>query len=133
MRLIAMLLSILTIMNLPRKGYAQPSCNVSRGNAGVAKPLIDKSIVTCAVFTQTDRADDGIAIVVANACGIPLTCSLKWTVVCAPDSAKRKVKHNSRLAFVVEDGKQEEHTASPAICKSDSWSIEGISWSCVPQ
>jgi hypothetical protein len=129
MRLIAIFAGISTMISLHHHGDAQPAPNAESST----KPLTSKSIANCALFTQTDRSDDGIAIVVANACGIPLNCKVSWSVVCAPDSAKRRVKHSSRLAFALEDGKQEEHTASPGVCKSDNWSIENIAWSCAPQ
>ncbi len=102
--------------------FAQPS----------KAPRSKKSVAECATFDQTDKGDDGVALSVRNSCAVPVSCTMSWTLVCAPESKKRKSLHKEAASFTLADGAAESRDASPAVCGADSWSLENIQWSCAP-
>jgi hypothetical protein len=91
-----------------------------------------RSVAECATFDQADKGDDGVALTVRNSCSMPVACSMSWTLVCAPESKKRKALHKEAANFTLPDGGSESRDASPATCGADGWSIENIQWSCAP-
>lgn len=101
--------------------------------AGKKKVRSKKTPVSvCAHFDQLDREDDGVDLVVANRCEVKLSCSVSWTLVCAPDTAAAaRSQHAS--AFALEVGRDQSTLASPAVCGNDGWVIDDVTWSCQPE
>lgn len=89
-------------------------------------------VSVCAHFDQVDKDDDGVDLVVANRCDIKLSCSVSWTLTCAPASARAsRTQHAS--AFELEVGSDQRTLASPAACGNDGWVLDDVSWSCRPE
>ncbi len=108
-------------------------CLSSSVGADGARPLKrDKgSITACTSFTQRDASDDAVEFTVANACTMPIECTITWAVVCAPDT-KRKSRKQEGAAFTLATSESRVTTASAARCGDDGWSIDDVSWQCAP-
>ncbi len=91
-----------------------------------------KSLSDCTMFDQNDKGDDAVEMSIHNSCSMPVDCTLQWKVVCAPKSQKRRAVHASSTVLSIGTGATQSTAASAAACGDDSWSIEGIEWSCKP-
>jgi hypothetical protein len=92
-----------------------------------------KSVSECTSFSQEDRAtEDGVDFSIRNACSMPVSCALSFTVTCAPESKKRRSRKASSHAFDLAADAGITVTASAERCGDDGWSIDDISWSCNP-
>lgn len=101
-------------------------------SAADPKPKRAKSLGDCASFDQRDREDeDGVDFTIESRCEPKLACSIKWSLTCAPGTKKAK-KTREAVAFQLENGQSESHTASAAACGFDGWQIGDIVWSCDP-
>lgn len=101
-------------------------------SAADPKPKRSKSIGDCASFDQRDREDeDGVDFTIGSRCEPRLACSIKWSLTCAPGTKKAK-KIREGVAFELDNGQSESHTASAAACGFDGWVIGDITWSCDP-
>ena len=92
-----------------------------------------KSVAECTAFDETEKGEDALELTVHNSCSIPVDCTLAWVVVCAPKSAKRRAAHASSTKFSLDQAATQSTDASAAVCGDDSWSIEGVTWSCQPK
>jgi hypothetical protein len=97
----------------------------------LAKTL-DKSLADCTTFQQSEKGDDAIELSVHNACKVPIDCSIKWRVTCAPDAPKRRAVHASSSSFKLADGTGQSAQASAAVCGDDAFAIDHIEWGCAP-
>lgn len=89
-------------------------------------------VSVCAHFDQVDKDDDGVDLVVANRCDVKLSCSVSWTLTCAPETPKvSRTQHGA--AFELELGSDQSTLASPAQCGNDGWVLDDVSWSCQPE
>jgi len=102
--------------------------------AGTAKKKRERrSISECTSFDQRDREDeDGVDFMVNNSCSVPVACSMRWTVTCAPESKKRRSRKSDSHTFSLDASNGITVTASTTRCGDDGWSIDDISWSCAP-
>ena len=91
-----------------------------------------RSLSDCTSFDQQDKSDDSVQFTIHNGCSVPVDCAVSWKVICAPDTKKRRSSHASSAKLALTDGGTSTTEASAAICKDDSWSIEGVEWSCAP-
>jgi hypothetical protein len=91
-----------------------------------------KSVAECTSFDQNDKDDDKVEFSISNSCSMPVDCSIKWRVVCAPDAKSRKATHPKSLKLQVTNGTTTAAEASAAVCGDDSWTIDSIHWSCEP-
>jgi hypothetical protein len=91
-----------------------------------------RSLSDCTSFDQSDKGDDAVAFTIKNSCTVPVDCSISWRVVCAPASKKRRSVHPSAMKLALEHGSTSSAEASAAVCGDDSWTIDGIEWSCQP-
>jgi hypothetical protein len=102
----------------------------------VAMPLAlaggKKSVASCTTFDQVDKDDDKIEMTIRNSCSMPVDCSLRWRVVCAPDAKSRRAAHPKSLAMTIASNTTSATEASAAICGDDSWLIDSVQWSCEP-
>ena len=102
----------------------------------VAMPLAiaggKKSVATCTSFEQVDKEDDKIEMTIHNACSMPVDCSLRWRVVCAPDAKSRRATHPKAIKLTVSPSTTFATEASAAMCGDDSWLIDSVQWSCEP-
>lgn len=89
-------------------------------------------VSVCASFDQLDREDEGVDLVIGNQCDVKLTCSVAWTLTCAPDTAKSS-RTPGRSAFALDLGGSQSTLASPGVCGNDSWEIDDVTWSCQPE
>lgn len=89
------------------------------------------SISTCTTFDQVDRADDSVDLLIGNQCELEVSCSVSWTVTCAPDR-KHKSRHQGGRAFTLGIAQVETSNASAAACGNDGWVIDDVVWSCQP-
>ena len=86
----------------------------------------------CTTFDQNDQGDDRVEMTVHNHCTVPLTCSISWRLVCAPDSRKRRSVHSGASQLALVEGATKSTVASATTCGDDGWSIDNIEWSCKP-
>jgi hypothetical protein len=92
-----------------------------------------KSVSECTSFDQRDREDEeGVDFSVNNSCSMPVSCSMSWTVTCAPDSKKRRSRKSDSKSFALDADNGITLTASTARCGDDGWSVGDISWACSP-
>lgn len=91
-----------------------------------------KSVAECTSFDQNDKDDDKVEFSIHNSCSMPVDCSIKWRVVCAPEAKSRKATHAKSLKLQVTNGSTSATEASAAVCGDDSWTIDSIHWSCEP-
>jgi hypothetical protein len=91
-----------------------------------------KSVAECTSFDQNDKDEDKVEFAIHNSCSMPVDCSIKWRVVCAPDAKSRKATHAKSLKVQVTNGSTTAAEASAAVCGDDSWTIDSIHWSCEP-
>ncbi len=91
-----------------------------------------RSLSDCTTFDQADKGEDAVAFSIKNGCTVPVDCSISWRVVCAPASKKRKSVHPSAAKLALTEGMTSSAEASAAVCGDDSWTIDGIEWSCQP-
>jgi hypothetical protein len=104
-----------------------------RKTDGSAKKKVRASVAECTSFDQQDREDeDGVDFSVNNSCSMPVECSMRWTVTCAPDSKKRRSRKTDNRSFALDADNGITLTASTAQCGDDGWSVGEISWSCAP-
>ena len=89
-----------------------------------------KSVASCTTFDQVDKDDDKVEFTIHNACSMPIDCSIKWRVVCAPDAKSRKAVHPKSLKLQVTTNSTSATEASAAVCGDDSWTIDSVHWSC---
>lgn len=107
------------------------------GSPAAAQPKKKKAkkktpVSVCAHFDQVDKEDDGVDLVVANRCDIKLSCSVSWTLTCAPETPKvSRTQHGA--AFELELGSDQSTLASPAECGNDGWVLDDVTWSCQPE
>jgi hypothetical protein len=92
-----------------------------------------KSVSECTAFDESEKGEDALQLTVHNSCSMPVDCTLSWVVVCAPKSAKRRAEHASSASFSLDHASSQSADASAAVCGDDSWSIEGVSWTCQPK
>ena len=103
------------------------------GSADAKKKKERKSVAECTSFDQRDREDeDGVDFSVSNSCSMPVSCSMRWTVTCAPDSKKRRSRKSDSKSFALDADNGITLTASTARCGDDGWSVGDISWACSP-
>lgn len=89
-------------------------------------------VSVCAHFDQVDKEDDGVDLVVANRCDVKLSCSVSWTLTCAPETPKvSRSQHGT--AFDLELGADQSTLASPSACGNDGWVLDDVIWSCQPE
>jgi hypothetical protein len=92
-----------------------------------------QAVDDCTSFTQLDREDEeGVDFAIHSTCDVKLSCGIKWTLVCAPESRKKSKKTREQVAFDLEYGASDGATASAASCGFDGWEITDITWSCEP-
>jgi hypothetical protein len=92
-----------------------------------------KSVDECTSFDQQDRDDDdGVDFTIHNSCSMPVACSIRWTLTCAPESKKRRSRKTDSHAFQLDAANGITLAASTAKCGDDGWSIDDISWACAP-
>jgi hypothetical protein len=96
--------------------------------AGRAK----KSLADCTTFAQTEKGDDTIELTIHNSCKVPVDCSIKWRVVCAPDAPKRRAVHAKSSKLTLTEGTGGGAEASASVCGDDSFAIDSIQWGCEP-
>lgn len=89
------------------------------------------SIAACTSFDQVDKADETVELVISNACDVAVSCSVSWTVTCAPDS-KRKQRHHNGAAFALQTAQSQASVASAEVCGNDGWVIDDVVWQCQP-
>ncbi len=106
---------------------AQPALADKRKKKVKPRP----SIAACTSFEQVDRIDDSVDLVIANSCEIAVSCSVSWTVTCAPES-KRIHRHQRGQAFALASMASQSANASAAVCGNDGWVIDDVVWSCQP-
>lgn len=95
-----------------------------------------RSVAECTSFEQRDReAGDGVDLTVTNACGIAVSCSVEWTLTCAPESKKHRVRTRSRQVFALEGSGTPAQTvpATAASCGDAGWQLTNIVWQCTPK
>lgn len=93
---------------------------------------VRKSLSDCTSFQQTAKGDDAIELSVHNSCKVPIDCSIKWRVVCAPEAQKRRAVHDNSAKFTLAEGAGQSTQASAAVCGDDAFSIDRIEWGCEP-
>ena len=98
----------------------------------LAETTIKKSLADCTSFEQTAKGEDAVELSVRNSCSIPLDCSIKWRVVCAPDAPKRRAVHAKSSTFKLAEGTGQSAQASAAVCGDDAFAIDRIEWGCEP-
>jgi hypothetical protein len=98
----------------------------------LAETAVKKSLADCTSFQQTSKGEDAIDLSVHNSCSIPLDCSVKWRVVCAPDAPKRRAVHAKSSTFKLAEGTGQTAQASAAVCGDDAFAIDRIEWGCEP-
>lgn len=91
-----------------------------------------KSLAECTTFQQTEKGEDTLELSVHNSCKVPVDCSIKWRVVCAPDAPKRRAVHAKSSKFTLNEGTGQTTQASATQCGDDSFSIDQIQWGCEP-
>lgn len=91
-----------------------------------------KSINECTSFQQTERGDASLELSVHNSCKVPIDCTIKWRVVCAPDAPKRRAAHAKASSFKLSEGTGQSTQASAAVCGDDAFAIDHVEWSCEP-
>jgi hypothetical protein len=97
------------------------------------KKVERKSVAECTSFDQHDREDEeGVDFSVNNSCSMPVSCSMRWTVTCAPESKKRRSRKSDSQSFALDASNGITLTASTARCGDDGWSVGDISWACSP-
>lgn len=97
-----------------------------------AKTGVSKSLSDCTSFQQTEKGEDALELSVHNSCKVPIDCSIKWRVVCAPDAPKRRAVHNKALKFTLTEGTGKSEQATAAVCGDDAFAIDQITWGCEP-
>jgi hypothetical protein len=119
---------------VPVLATASPGAAGARSTAGVAKMKTGaaKSLADCTSFQQTDKAEDLVELSVHNSCSVPVDCTIKWRVVCAPDSKKRRAVDAKRSTFTLNQGTGRSAEASAASCGDDAFAIDHIEWGCEP-
>lgn len=100
--------------------------------AALADGQSRKSLSTCTSFDQEDRGEDKVALTIHNTCTIPVDCSIRWRVVCAPSSKKRRAIHPASAKLALATSSSESAEASASICGDDAWTIDQIHWACEP-
>lgn len=102
----------------------------------VAMPLAlasgKKSVARCTSFDQNDKDDDKVEFAIHNTCTMPVDCSIKWRVVCAPDAKSRKATHAKSTKMTVTTNSTSAAEATASMCGDDSWTIDSVHWSCEP-
>lgn len=93
---------------------------------------VKKSLADCTSFQQTEKGEDTIELSVHNSCKVPVDCSVKWRVVCAPDAPKRRAVHAKSSEFTLNEGTGSTAEATAAMCGDDSFTIDRIQWGCEP-
>ena len=91
-----------------------------------------KSLSDCTSFHQTEKGEDVIELGIQNSCKVPVDCSIKWRVVCAPDAPKRKAVHAKSMTLKLVEGASSSTEASAAVCGDDAFTIDSIQWGCEP-
>lgn len=91
-----------------------------------------RSVSDCTSFAQTEKGEDTLELSVHNSCKVPLDCSVKWRVLCAPNAPKRRVAHAKTKTFTLGEGVGQSTEASAAVCGDDSFTIDRIEWGCEP-
>ena len=91
-----------------------------------------KSLADCTTFTQTEKGEDTISLAIHNSCKVPLDCSIKWRVVCAPDAPKRRAVHAKTSKLTLTEGTGGGAEATATICGDDSFAIDSSTWGCEP-
>jgi hypothetical protein len=90
------------------------------------------SVATCAFFDQVDREDEAVDLVIDNRCDAKLSCSVSWTLLCAPGT--RKAQRFQRGAqFPLDRLASQATTASATECGNDGWVIDDVVWQCKPE
>lgn len=90
------------------------------------------SVAACTSFDQLDREDDSVDLVIGSTCSMPVSCSVSWTLVCAPSTKKtRKTQHGE--AFSLATDQTQSTNASAGTCGNDGWVIDDVVWSCNPE
>jgi hypothetical protein len=95
-------------------------------------PRPHKTLDDCTSFEQADKGADQVEMTLTNRCTLPVSCSISWRVVCAPQSRKRRSVHPTTSKLALVEGATQSTTASASQCGDDGWSIDHIDWSCKP-
>ena len=98
----------------------------------VAAARGDRSLDDCTAFAQEDKDEATVAFTVHNSCTIPIDCTLRWRVVCAPESKKRRSTKSATRKLALGEMTTSTAEASAAACGDDSWTIDQVEWSCQP-
>ena len=98
----------------------------------VAGSRAKKSLADCTSFVQTEKGDDAIELQITNSCKVPVDCSIKWRVVCAPDSTKRRAVHAKTHKLSLTEGAGGGAEATATVCGDDAFTIDSIQWGCEP-
>jgi hypothetical protein len=91
-----------------------------------------KSLASCTVFDQVDKGDEVVAFTIHNSCSVPIDCRITWRVVCAPESKSRRASHPGKAMISISGASTGAAEASAAMCGDDSWQLDSVQWSCVP-
>lgn len=92
-----------------------------------AKKKSKAAIHRCVDYSQ-DQEDEGMRIDLANGCGMDLTCSMSWEVICSSDTSD-VVRKKATVFSLAEDTSNGSY-ASAAMCGDDGWRIRDVRWSC---
>ncbi len=91
-----------------------------------------RSLSDCTSFAQTETGEENVELAVHNSCKVPIDCTVKWRVICAPDAPKRRASHAKKSAFTLTEGTGKSTVASAAVCGDDAFTIDQIEWGCEP-
>jgi hypothetical protein len=92
--------------------------------------LKKRALTNCPAFHQSRIGNEGLRFDLQNNCGVPVVCSLSWSVHCR-GSAESPGERSSSLELAI--GTTDGVVASGSACGPDGWDIDGIHWSCQPQ
>jgi|GEM_PF-1830857 len=91
-----------------------------------------ESVAACTTFDQLDRDDDSVDLVIGSTCEVAVSCSVSWSLICAPGSKKaHKTQHGQ--AFSLTATQSQSTNASAGTCGNDGWTIDDVVWSCNPE
>lgn len=99
-----------------------------------AKASKKRSLAECTSFGQQDReAEDGVDLAVTNSCSVAVTCSVSWTLTCAPESKKRRSSKADSHVFSLDSAAALTVSATTERCGDAGWALTDIQWSCAPK
>ncbi len=95
---------------------------------GVRPASAETTAVEDCVSLSLAESDQGLTYEFANACEPRLSCRMSWKVVCGDDRsgpARPGSKH-----FTIASGASTSIEISVATCRSESWLVDDVSWTC---